>query len=205
MFTHNKYHATYFKLVESRQNMRRVKARGDGLSKHHIIPRSCGGDNLPTNIVLLTYKEHRLAHKLLVRFTTGKYRWKMQHALKLFDRKVVPDVQLGGWTSESRLKSTETRKHNGSYRRGSDNVFASDRVKAVVKDRMLTNNPMKRPEQRERMRQDNHKNRPIVTPAGTFVSRAAALRHHNFKHWKVLYDLMTEHPDQYYWLENSSL
>lgn len=35
--------------------------------KHHVLPRCMGGSNAKDNIVLLTAKEHFIAHKLLVR------------------------------------------------------------------------------------------------------------------------------------------
>lgn len=33
--------------------------------KHHIIPRHCGGDDSPENLVLLTIEEHAEAHRVL--------------------------------------------------------------------------------------------------------------------------------------------
>lgn len=47
------------------------KARGRfvlssyGYHLHHIVPRSMGGPDTPENLVLLTHKEHMLAHTLL--------------------------------------------------------------------------------------------------------------------------------------------
>lgn len=35
--------------------------------KHHIVPKCMGGSNAKSNLVLLTAKEHFIAHKLLVR------------------------------------------------------------------------------------------------------------------------------------------
>lgn len=48
--------------------------------KHHIIPRSLGGKNTKDNIVLLTGKEHYVAHHLLSKFTIGQSRTKMLNA-----------------------------------------------------------------------------------------------------------------------------
>ena len=48
---------------------------------HHIIPRSLGGNNAKSNIVKLTYREHFLAHWLLIKFTKGRTRRRMMHAL----------------------------------------------------------------------------------------------------------------------------
>jgi 5-methylcytosine-specific restriction endonuclease McrA len=39
--------------------------------EHHILPRSLGGDNSPENLVLLTGREHYLAHFLLYKIYQG--------------------------------------------------------------------------------------------------------------------------------------
>lgn len=201
MFIENRYKSIYDALIESRRNLNRIKVSHDGLYSHHIMPRCLGGSDDPENLVLLTLKEHRVAHHLLVKFTSGEDQWKMKHAFSFFKPGVdLRDSPFTGWTKESHEKSVQTRKRKGSYKTGSENIFSSPEIIAMVKKRMTESNPMKDPKQKERMRKNNHRNRPIVTPAGTFESRAAALRHHGFKHWKVLYDLMAEHPDQYYWL-----
>jgi hypothetical protein len=49
----------------SRQNMTRSKANGEYYEKHHIVPRCLGGSNEKQNLVLLTAKEHFLAHRIL--------------------------------------------------------------------------------------------------------------------------------------------
>jgi hypothetical protein len=204
MYLDNKYTKIYHNLINSRQQLARARSDDVVYQSHHIIPRSLGGLDIPENLILLTYKEHRLAHLLLVRMLTGIDKHKMLYAARWFDSKTkIPGGLLGGWTTESHNKSVATRKRKGSYKRGEENIFSSTAIKTIVKERMLNHNPMKTPEQKDRMLNNNPRNRAIVTPEGTFVSRAAALRHYNFKHWKVLYDLMAEHPDQYYWLHGS--
>lgn len=39
--------------------------RGTGDHLHHILPVNCGGSYTPSNLVMLTHKEHRIAHLLL--------------------------------------------------------------------------------------------------------------------------------------------
>lgn len=39
--------------------------------RHHVVPRCLGGDDSTSNIVKLTPKEHRLAHKLLTKLHPG--------------------------------------------------------------------------------------------------------------------------------------
>lgn len=65
---HNRewYRKTYFNLIEKARN--RNPKDLIYLEKHHIIPKCCGGSNDESNLVCLTYKEHVLAHKLLIRF-----------------------------------------------------------------------------------------------------------------------------------------
>jgi len=76
MFHSNKYSLWYFNIIGV------AKSRNSQISieKHHIIPKSLGGDNSPTNIVNLTHREHFICHLLLTKFTTGKERIKMLYA-----------------------------------------------------------------------------------------------------------------------------
>lgn len=50
------------------------------VERHHIVPKSLGGSNEPSNIVSVTPREHFLLHKLLVKMTTGLERRKMVNA-----------------------------------------------------------------------------------------------------------------------------
>lgn len=43
-----------------------------GYETHHVIPRCFGGSNSKDNLVLLTYKEHYIAHRLLVKTSKTK-------------------------------------------------------------------------------------------------------------------------------------
>lgn len=50
--------------------------------RHHIIPKSCGGNNDKSNIVLLPLRAHFICHILLIKFLEGKHRQKMIFALR---------------------------------------------------------------------------------------------------------------------------
>jgi len=39
---------------------------------HHVLPKSCGGDNSADNVVELSLREHFIAHKLLVKIYKNK-------------------------------------------------------------------------------------------------------------------------------------
>lgn len=55
----------YDRLIETRKN--RDPEEGKYYEKHHIVPKSMGGDNATSNMVKLTAREHFLAHWLLWR------------------------------------------------------------------------------------------------------------------------------------------
>ncbi len=57
------YASIYSQLVAKAQN----RVLEGYFEKHHIVPKCMGGSNAKGNIVLLTAKEHFMAHKLLVR------------------------------------------------------------------------------------------------------------------------------------------
>jgi len=59
------YKKVYDDLVESRKFRGVIKRKGDGLNKHHILPKCLGGNDNKDNLVLLTFKEHIIAHHLL--------------------------------------------------------------------------------------------------------------------------------------------
>ena len=58
---------TYDSLIQSRLYRGRIKRKGDGFNKHHIIPKCMGGKDKKENYVLLTFREHIIAHMLLAR------------------------------------------------------------------------------------------------------------------------------------------
>lgn len=64
MFIENKYAKWYFHLIENASNRKDVSSYAE---KHHIIPKSLGGTDSPENIVVLTAREHFVAHHLLTK------------------------------------------------------------------------------------------------------------------------------------------
>lgn len=57
----------YQTLCLGRQSLNREKSNEVYYECHHIVPKSLGGSDNTTNLVLLTAKEHYLAHLLLYR------------------------------------------------------------------------------------------------------------------------------------------
>jgi hypothetical protein len=61
--------------------MNRTAGRFSGYETHHIVPKSLGGSDSKDNLVVLTPREHCLAHMLLARMYTGEAKGKMCYAL----------------------------------------------------------------------------------------------------------------------------
>lgn len=74
------YTRLYENLTTSRQQLDRKKQKDGMLESHHILPKSLGGSNIKSNLVLLTPREHFIAHWLLYKIYTGKEKAKMAYA-----------------------------------------------------------------------------------------------------------------------------
>ena len=59
------YMRIYVNIIKNAQAKIRKKGKGEYFEKHHIIPKCQGGTNNPSNLVLLTAREHYICHKLL--------------------------------------------------------------------------------------------------------------------------------------------
>jgi hypothetical protein len=73
IFIDNKYTRWYYSII----NAAKARTLTGYIERHHIIPRSLGGDNSKNNLVDLTAREHLICHLLLVRMTTEESRKKM--------------------------------------------------------------------------------------------------------------------------------
>lgn len=76
MFLHNKYTRWYFSIVDRSK----VRILDGYCEKHHIIPKSMGGEDSDTNIARLTAREHFICHLLLTKMVIGVAKYKMVRA-----------------------------------------------------------------------------------------------------------------------------
>jgi len=83
MFINNKYKRWYDNIIKNAKSQSRIL---DYYEKHHIIPKSLGGDDSENNLVNLTAREHFICHFLLTKFTTGQDYYKMVYACKGMNR-----------------------------------------------------------------------------------------------------------------------
>lgn len=98
MFLLNKYTNCYFKIILKAQ----TRILSEYSEKHHIIPKSLGGDNSKENLVNLTAREHFICHRLLTKMTIGDSKRKMLHAVWSFTRSSNNQnrIQITGRTYE---------------------------------------------------------------------------------------------------------
>jgi hypothetical protein len=86
MFKENKYYKWYFDIISNAS--KNSIERNDGyFEKHHIIPKSLGGNNSKENIVKLTAREHFICHLLLPKMLEGKQKQSMCFALNMMASK----------------------------------------------------------------------------------------------------------------------
>lgn len=77
-FIENKYSKWYWDIIE--KSKIRVLPVNTYKEKHHIIPRSLGGDNSKENLINLTAKEHFICHLLLVKMVVKRHKHRMAYA-----------------------------------------------------------------------------------------------------------------------------
>lgn len=78
LFLNNKYSQYYYSIVNRAKS--RILSNDVYTEKHHIIPKSLGGDNSTENLTVLTGREHFICHILLIKMTEGRAKYSMIHA-----------------------------------------------------------------------------------------------------------------------------
>ena len=78
LFIENKYTNWYNNIIIASKY--RILPNNLYVEKHHIIPKSMGGDNSKENIAILTAREHFICHLLLTKMTLGNNNYKMKFA-----------------------------------------------------------------------------------------------------------------------------
>jgi hypothetical protein len=79
MYLQNKYTTWYNNIIATAKS--RVLSNKTYTELHHIIPRSLGGNNDPSNLVKLTAREHFVCHLLLPRMLVGIAKRNMTFAI----------------------------------------------------------------------------------------------------------------------------
>lgn len=94
------YQHIYDQLITRAKNEPRVKNHDIYFEQHHIVPKCIGGSNDISNLVLLTAREHFIAHKLLCEIYPNNE--KLLLAYWLFANKMQSGNQLREYSIGSR-------------------------------------------------------------------------------------------------------
>lgn len=87
-FKHNKYSKYYQYIIDGSIAKQRSKKDSCYYERHHILPKSLGGNNSKHNLVYLTAREHFVVHLLLVRMVQDADVYRMVNAIRRFTKKV---------------------------------------------------------------------------------------------------------------------
>lgn len=136
------YKIIYEKLISSRLNLERSKKTGY-YELHHIVPRCLNGADEKTNLILLTPREHFLAHYLL---------WKIYDIRKLRDALLY----FKGKNSEfvnSRLYEIARISHIKDMKENNPSLSLSEEAKAEKVKKLKRH--IKTPQHRENISKAN--------------------------------------------------
>ena len=142
MYLTNKYTAWYNRIIARAQSREIPECYTE---KHHISPRSLGGDRSIAIVAILTAKEHFVCHLLLTKMVEGNARYKMVKALTMimgiknigegrhiansrwfeYARESNRRNIASFWTAERRLQHSETlKKYNLTIDKTSEKEIA---------------------------------------------------------------------------------
>lgn len=106
LFSNSKYTKWYQSLINGALS-RKSKVTGE---EHHIIPRSLGGADTSENLVLLTAREHFIAHLLLAKAVIGvESQYKMLKAVKYM--MLIGNERFGLSKNSKKYESTKKAIH----------------------------------------------------------------------------------------------
>jgi len=109
MYLHNKYTKWYYLIIA--QAGKRINQTGY-VEKHHIIPKSLGGNNNASNLVLLTPKEHYICHLLLTKMVDGTNKRKMWYASYMMMKgsgRYKPSAKMYEYARQNMIRANKDR------------------------------------------------------------------------------------------------
>lgn len=110
------YKKIYTTLIMSRQLLGRKKNADVYFEKHHVLPKCLGGTNANENTVLLTAKEHFIAHLLLTKCYTGEEKSKMTYALFQMFRSAKNHRRFFSQSSYQSAKEAQAAESREKYK-----------------------------------------------------------------------------------------
>ena len=160
MYLQNKYTNWYNSIIQLANS--RELSSDVYTEKHHIIPRSLGGNNSKSNIVSLTAREHFICHLLLTKMTTDNAMYKMKFALSMLMNvknigkgRYVPSARFYEYAKHGRKQSMQAlwtaekrKKHSQKIKLYFENIEKTskkeldrrDKIRKSQKSKIWSNN-----------------------------------------------------------------
>ena len=112
------YKRIYNELISTRKVLNRSKKDFHiYYENHHIIPKCLGGTNDKDNLVLLTGKEHFIAHLLLMHCYTNKDKNKMAFALFILTKRKNIKINSSQYEHAKFLMSEAQKGENNNAKK----------------------------------------------------------------------------------------
>lgn len=110
------YEKLYFKFIEKWKSQE-IEI-GTYTEKHHIIPRHCGGSDNESNLLVLTYKQHTFAHRLLWKsfgYKEDLAAWKLMSSIEESKKFILCSMagSIGGKTNRDSGHASRMGKKQG--------------------------------------------------------------------------------------------
>lgn len=150
MFNNSKYTTWYYQII----NNAKQRILESGKHKHHIVPKCMGGSNHPDNLVDLTYREHFICHRLLIKMVDSKFKSKMIYAawqqsrsakfkgIRITSRtfEKLKEELSQSYTGRKRMSFSEEWKNNMSEsKKGSKNHMFNQHHSSETLEKMSAN------------------------------------------------------------------
>ena len=156
MFIINKYTTWYMNIVQNAREKDRRKSKSHYLEEHHIIPRCMGGDDTKENLVLLTFKEHFICHRLLCKMVSDKnHKSKMLYAL--FRMSHVGDKTQRNLTEHQKFRCLESNRIASRTRNHKPNLGKKHTEESKQKIREAATGKKHTEETKQKIRENNIK------------------------------------------------
>lgn len=140
------YQRHYDALIQKALN----RSKPEGYTeKHHIVPRSLGGSDDPINLVVLTAREHAIAHLLLAHIHGGRM-WTA--VILMFNYGAIKSSRMVALVKEKHGDINKGKSHpNYGKKRSPESLvkFKQSMMGKIREDArimLLKNNPMHNPE-----------------------------------------------------------
>lgn len=171
----NKYFYWYMSIINKSVNNNKSKNDDIYYELHHIIPKSIGGTNEDSNLVLLSAREHFICHKLLTKCTYGKLKSKMICA---YWRMCNPQGGIKEFTEITSRNYEYGRKAFAKYRTTKFKHTDETKKKISLSSKGKNNGMYGRKRTKEEIQQfiKTQSKGKFITPWGTFYSAGAAVR-----------------------------